>query len=87
MNRLRNRLVLIFLAATLAPLAATVWITTSLIEYSLEYSTTAELDIIARSLRVTGREFYKHMRDELQQNAAAGIAQPCLLYTSPSPRD
>ena len=31
-NRLRNRLILIFLAATLAPLAATLWITTSLLD-------------------------------------------------------
>ena len=32
MNRLRNRLILIFLAATLVPLAATMWFTTSLLE-------------------------------------------------------
>ena len=32
MNRLRNQLILIFLAATLAPLAATVWYTTWLLE-------------------------------------------------------
>ncbi len=76
MNRLRNRLILVFVAATFAPLAATIWITTSLLEYSLEYSSTAELDTLAQSLRLTGREFYKHVRDELRQNAASGLARP-----------
>ena len=44
MNRLRNRLIAIFLAATLAPLAATLWITTSLLDRSLSYASTGELD-------------------------------------------
>ncbi|PWU07566.1 MAG: hypothetical protein C5B51_09830 [Terriglobia bacterium] len=57
-------------------MAATVWITTSLLEYSLEYSSTDELDRLAQSLRVTGREFYKHMRDELKQSAVSGAAKP-----------
>ena len=50
MNRLRNRLILAFLAATILPLAATVWITTSLLDRSLGYATTGELDrLSARS--------------------------------------
>jgi len=68
-NRLRNRLILIFLAATLAPLAATVWITTSLLEFSLDFSSTTELDNMAKSLQRTGHEFYQHVRDDLQQQA------------------
>ena len=39
-DRLRNRLILIFLAATLGPLFATVWITNWLLEQSLSYATT-----------------------------------------------
>ena len=46
MNRLRNRLILIFLAATLAPLAATVWITTDLLEYSLEFSPAGDMEAL-----------------------------------------
>src|SRR5262249_30289634 len=42
-NRLRNRLILVFLAATLVPLAATIWITTSLLDWSLNFSTMGEL--------------------------------------------
>ena len=43
MNRLRTRLVLIFLAATLAPLALTVWVTTTLLEESVELVAAREL--------------------------------------------
>ena len=81
MNRLRNRLILIFLAATLAPLAATVWITTSLLEFSLEFSSTTELDKIAKSLQLTGHEFYQHVRDDLKQQAQSRTIEP-RKYTS-----
>ena len=76
MNRLRNRLVVIFLAATLVPLAATVWITTSLLDRSLEYSSTSELDTLSKSLQLTGREYYLHMRDELKRQAQSGAVAP-----------
>ena len=66
----------IFLAATLLPLAATVWITTSLLDRSLEYSSTAELDAVSKSLQLTGREYYQHMRDDLRKQALAGEVQP-----------
>ena len=85
MNRLRNRLILIFLAATLAPLAATVWITTSLLEFSLEFSSTTQLDKVAKSLQLTGHEFYQHVRDDLQQQAGRPLgpgALPARKYTA-----
>ena len=50
MNRLRNRLIAAFLASTLLPLGATVWITTSLLDRSLRYATTGELDRLSRTL-------------------------------------
>jgi nitrogen fixation/metabolism regulation signal transduction histidine kinase len=83
-NRLRNRLILIFLAATLAPLAATIWITTSLLEFSLEFSSTTELDKVAKSLQLTGHEFYQHVRDDLKQQAGRPLgpgALPPRKYT------
>ena len=76
MNRLRNRLILIFLAATLVPLAATIWVTTSLLDLSLEYSSTDELDKISRSLETTGREFYQAQRAELKREAVSGALDP-----------
>lgn len=76
MNRLRNRLILIFLAATIAPLLATVWLTNSLLESSLEYSSPAQLDAVSKSLQNTAKEFYRHMREELKQGAESGRLQP-----------
>jgi two-component system, NtrC family, nitrogen regulation sensor histidine kinase NtrY len=70
-NRLRNRLILVFLAATLVPLAATVWITTSLLDWSLNFSTTDELERVSRSLERTGQEYFQRQRDELKRRADA----------------
>jgi two-component system nitrogen regulation sensor histidine kinase NtrY len=76
MNRLRDRLVLLFLAATLAPLAATLWFTTALLERSLTYASTRELDELSRSLEQTGREFYQRSRESLKKDALSGVVQP-----------
>jgi nitrogen fixation/metabolism regulation signal transduction histidine kinase len=76
MNTLRTRLILAFLAATVLPLAATVWITTSLIDRSLEYSTTGELDRVSRTLESTVRQLYQRERDGLKQDAIAGRTSP-----------
>jgi nitrogen fixation/metabolism regulation signal transduction histidine kinase len=75
-NRLRNRLVLVFLAATLAPLLATVWITSAGSQYLLDFSTTDELDAVSTSLERTGREFYLRARDGLKQRALGGHSAP-----------
>ena len=76
MNRLRNRLVLIFLAATLAPLAATLWITTALIDKSLSLASTRELQAVSQSLESTGRALYQQARQSLKAKAAAGQITP-----------
>ena len=76
MNRLRNRLIAAFLAATVLPLAATIWITTSLLDRSLGYATTGELDRLSRTLEATVRQFYQRERDALKQDALAGRAAP-----------
>lgn len=76
MNRLRNRLILIFLAATLVPLGATLWITTSLLERSLTYTSSSELDEISKSLEKTGREYYQQARESLRAAAASGRIEP-----------
>lgn len=76
MNRLRNRLIFVFLASTLIPLGATLWITSSLLERSLGYAATSDLDQVSRSLEVTAREFYRQARDRLRSDAAAGHLKP-----------
>ena len=76
MNRLRTRLIAAFLASTLLPLSATVWITTSLLDRSLRYATTGELDRLSRTLEATVRQFYQREREALKEDAVAGRASP-----------
>lgn len=76
MNSLRARLIAIFLLATLVPLAGTVWVVRSLLEYSLSYSTTAELEAVAGSLEQTGRELYQRASAQLKQAADTGERKP-----------
>jgi two-component system, NtrC family, nitrogen regulation sensor histidine kinase NtrY len=65
-NRLRNRLLLVFLAATIAPLVATLWITTSLLDRSLAMATTNEVDELSRSLETTGRALFAAAKEVLK---------------------
>jgi len=71
-NRLRNRIVLIFLAATLLPLLATLWITSAGSQYLLDFSTTGELGALSQSLEQTGRQYYQRAIEDLKQRAARG---------------
>jgi nitrogen fixation/metabolism regulation signal transduction histidine kinase len=74
MTRLRNRLIAAFLASTLLPLAATVAITTTLLDRSLRYSTTDEIDRLSRTLETTARQFYQRERTVLKADALSGRA-------------
>jgi len=75
---LRSRLIAAFLASTLLPLVATVWITTSLLDRSLGYATTGELDRLSRTLETTAKQFYQRERDALKQEALAGRTRPTM---------
>jgi two-component system, NtrC family, nitrogen regulation sensor histidine kinase NtrY len=76
MNRLRNRLILVFVVATLAPLCLMGWISVHLLHYSLSLSSTPELDQVSQSLKNTGHELYRRASEALKQDAAAGRIQP-----------
>jgi two-component system nitrogen regulation sensor histidine kinase NtrY len=78
MNRLRNKLILVFLVATLAPLGLTLWVTTRLLELNVGYAAKgqAQLDEISRSLQKTGYEFYRRARASLKSDAEAGRIRP-----------
>jgi nitrogen fixation/metabolism regulation signal transduction histidine kinase len=76
MTRLRNRLIAAFLASTLLPLAATVLITTTLLDRSLRYATTGELGRLSRTLEATGKQFYQRERTALEQDATDGRLVP-----------
>jgi nitrogen fixation/metabolism regulation signal transduction histidine kinase len=75
-NRLRNRLILIFLAATLLPLAATMWYTTSLLEPTSFLRAADEVNILSQSLRRTGRDLYQRDCAALKSNARKGEVEP-----------
>lgn len=76
MNRLRNRLILVFVIATLAPLLVIGWLSVSLLRYSLSLSATRQLDAVSQSLQKTGRELYQRSRQSLEQDAAQGRVPP-----------
>jgi nitrogen fixation/metabolism regulation signal transduction histidine kinase len=81
-HSLRTRLIAAFIVATLVPLGATIWITSSLLERSLGYSTTGELDRLSRTLEATGRQFYQREREALRQDASEGRV-PRTAYAQP----
>ncbi len=69
---LRTKLIVVFLAATLAPMAVLLWVTLHLFEASLSQATTVELDEVSQSLVTTGREMYQKAREVLKSEAASG---------------
>jgi len=77
-NRLRTKLIVVFLVATLAPLGVTLWVTTKLLNFSLGFAgeSQAQLDRASRSLELTGREFYQRARASLKSDAGAGRIAP-----------
>src|SRR5579872_778983 len=73
---LRTRLALVFIAATLIPLGATVWLTALLLNQSLRQSPVTQLSDLSRSLEKTGREYYQQAREQLKADALAGRVEP-----------
>ena len=72
MNRLRTRLIAVFLLATLLPLGLTLWTSLRLLQHSLELAPLHELDAMSQSLEKTGRELYQQARESLRRDAADG---------------
>ncbi len=79
MNRLRTRLIAVFLLATLLPLGLTLWTSLSLLERSLQLAPLTQLDELSQSLEKTGRELYQQARESLRRDAAEGRIQPAKL--------
>jgi nitrogen fixation/metabolism regulation signal transduction histidine kinase len=72
MNRLRTRLIAVFLLATLLPLGLTLWTSLSLLERSLQLAPLNQMDALSQSLEKTGRELYQQARESLRRDAAEG---------------
>jgi signal transduction histidine kinase len=77
-NRLRNRLILVFVAATLVPLVATVWITTYLmrVDQALGAASTARALAAADQLKQTSRAYFQMASLDLKRRALAGEVAP-----------
>jgi two-component system nitrogen regulation sensor histidine kinase NtrY len=85
MNRLRNRLIVVFIVATVLPVCLTLWTTLSLIQHSLGLAPLAELDAVSRSLEKTGRELYKQSCELLRRDATEGKLAPRHLSPADAP--
>lgn len=75
MNRLRNRLILAFLLATLLPLGLTLWAGLSLLNYKLT-APLQQLNELSSGLRLTGRELAQQSREALKRDASEGRVPP-----------
>ncbi len=74
MNRLRNKLVLLFLGATIVPVLATVVLTMAL--FNLSLTPARDLDGISRAIEQTGKEYYQQARRSLRSEALTGAIPP-----------
>ena len=86
MNRIRTRLIVAFVLATVLPLIVTVWIMTSLLERSLDFATTEHLDRLSKSLQETGRHYYQLTREVLRQEAQIGALPHKVFREADKPR-
>lgn len=75
-NRLRPKLILAFLVATLVPLGAALWMSKLLLEHSLSYVATDDLDRLSKSLEGVAREYYRQAREQLKNEASSGVLEP-----------
>jgi nitrogen fixation/metabolism regulation signal transduction histidine kinase len=73
---LRTRLALVFIAATLVPLGATIWLTSALLDRSLRLRPVDQLSTLSRSLEKTGKEYYRQVREQLKADALSGRLAP-----------
>ncbi len=75
-NRLRHKLVLVFLAATLVPLAAILWMSSALMSRSLAFVSNDDVETLAATLEQVGREYYRQAGLRVRRDAEAGRLEP-----------
>jgi two-component system nitrogen regulation sensor histidine kinase NtrY len=85
LNRLRTRLIFVFVLATVLPLGLTLWTSLALLEKSLKIAPLAELDKVSESLQKTGRELFKEKEELLKRDAAEGNVEPRHLTPAEAP--
>jgi two-component system nitrogen regulation sensor histidine kinase NtrY len=73
---MRRKLILAFIAATLVPTAAVLWISVALIEHSLSYVGADDLNRLSKSLQAVARDYYRTSCEILKKDAEAGRLEP-----------
>jgi two-component system, NtrC family, nitrogen regulation sensor histidine kinase NtrY len=81
-NRLRHKLLFLFLAATLVPLVAILWLSSVLMSRSLAFVAGEGESTLAASLEKVGREYYQQARERLRSDAVSGRIDPERLDAS-----
>jgi two-component system nitrogen regulation sensor histidine kinase NtrY len=76
MNRIRTRLLLFFLAATLVPLGVTLSLTWRLLEHSISLNPALDLEATSRVLEQTGRALYQTTCEALKAEVDSGRRHP-----------
>jgi two-component system, NtrC family, nitrogen regulation sensor histidine kinase NtrY len=76
LRKLRHKLILVFLAATILPTAAILWISVALIKHSLSYVGIDDLDAVSKSLQGVALDYYHQTQRDLKQEALSGRLQP-----------
>jgi two-component system nitrogen regulation sensor histidine kinase NtrY len=71
-KRLRHKLILVFLVATLVPTSVVLWMSLALLRHSLSYIPTDDLDLLSKSLEGIAREYYQQSCDDLKKDAKSG---------------
>ena len=72
MHRLHYKLILVFLAATLIPTSAILWMSSKLLNYSLSYIATEDLEMLSKSLEEAARSYYRQTCDILEKESLSG---------------
>ena len=75
-NRLQWKLVLVFLAATLLPLGAVLWLSSALMQRSLALVETDDLARLSSSLESIAREYYRDAREDVRADVLSSRLEP-----------
>jgi len=71
-HRLRYKLILLFLAASLIPTSVILWMSITLLNHSLNYVVTEDLDMLSRSLEEVARNYYQQSKEILKKDSDSG---------------
>jgi two-component system, NtrC family, nitrogen regulation sensor histidine kinase NtrY len=86
LKKLRHKLVLVFLAATIVPTTSILLMSVALIKHSLSYVGIDDLDVLSKSLQGVALDYYHQSRQELKEDADSGRLKPERFAAGSIPR-